>query len=64
MLYLRMALYAASGVLAGQGLVIFDAAAGTISIRLEDLATFLWGAGGFVATFAASRLAKARGGAT
>jgi hypothetical protein len=63
-LYLRMVLYLVSGVIAGQGLAIFDAEAGTITFRIDDLVTVAGGAATFVATFLSSRVAKAKGGAT
>lgn len=64
MLAIRMGLYLIFGVLAGQGLVVFDQTAGTVTFDIEDVATALAGLGGFVVTFAASRVAKARGGKT
>ena len=64
MLYLRMFLYLVFGVLAGQGLVVFDAASGTVTFKVEDLLTLGGALAGFVGTFAASRIAAARGGKT
>jgi hypothetical protein len=64
MLYIRMGLYLVGGVLAGQGLAIFDADAGTITFKIESLAQALSGVGAFAATFAASRIAKSRGWST
>lgn len=63
-LYIRMALYLIFGALAGQGLVVFDQTAGTVTFNIEDVVTVLSGLGGFVATFIVSRVAKARGGKT
>ncbi|WP_109464417.1 hypothetical protein [Albibacillus kandeliae] len=64
MLYIRMFLYLAAGVLAGQGLAVFDPEAGTVTFHLESVATLLGGVAAFAGTFAASRFAKARGGRT
>lgn len=64
MLYIRMALYLVSGLLAGQGLAIFDADAGTLTLKIEDLAVALSGLAAFAGTFLASRVAKVRGGKT
>ncbi|MCA0856168.1 hypothetical protein [Phaeobacter italicus] len=63
-LYIRMFLYLAAGVLAGQGLAIFDAEAGTVTFKIDSLAQALTGLATFIGTFAASRIAKRRGGAT
>ena len=63
-LYIRMALYLVFGVLAGQGLVVFDQEAGTVTFRVEDLAVIVTSLVGYAATFWASRLAKRKGGAT
>ena len=63
-LYIRMALYLVFGVLAGQGLIVFDQSAGTVTFRVEDLALLASGGVGFVATFIASRVAAMRGGKT
>lgn len=64
MLYIRMALYLLGGLLAGQGLAIFDPEAGTITFEIDSLAQTLSGLGAFVLTFWASRISKRRGGAT
>jgi len=64
MLYIRMALYLLGGLLAGQGLAIFDPEAGTITFEIDSLAQTLSGLGAFVLTFCTSRIAKRRGGAT
>ena len=64
-LTVRMILYFAFGSLSGMGLGIsFDPASGMASVHVDTLSNVLIGFGGFVATFAASRLAKARGGKT
>lgn len=64
MLFIRMALYALSAGLAGYGIGTYDAGAGTLTFQIDQLAEVIAGAGAFLATFAASRIAKARGGAT
>lgn len=64
MLYLRMFLYLCAGLLAGQGLAIFDPEAGTVTFHIDSLAQALSGLAAFVGTFALSRVAKKRGGAT
>lgn len=64
MLYIRMFLYLAAGVLAGQGIAVFDAEAGTITFQIEQVATALAGLAAFAGTFLTSRIAKARGGPT
>ena len=63
-LYLRMALYLIFGVLAGQGLVVFDAEVGTVTFRIEDALTAGTAIVGFVGTFITSRIAAAKGGKT
>ena len=64
MLYLRMFLYLCAGLLAGQGLAIFDPEAGTVTLQIDSLAQALSGLLAFIGTFAVSRVAKKRGGAT
>lgn len=64
MLLVRMVLYALSAGLAGYGIGTYDAGAGVYSVSLDQLSEVITGAGAFVATFAASRIAKRRGGAT
>ena len=64
MLYIRMALYLLAGMLAGQGIAVFDPVAGTLTIDIENLTTLLTGLATFVGTFVVGRVAKARGGAT
>lgn len=64
MLYLRMALYLVFGVLAGQGLVVFDADSGSVTFKIDDLMMAGTALAGFVGTFWASRVAKRKGGAT
>lgn len=63
-LFVRMMIYLLAGVLAGQGLVIFDQEAGTITFRVEDVTTVLTGLLTFGGAYLASRIAKARGGLT
>lgn len=64
-LTIRMMLYFIFAALSGAGIGIsFDQTTGVVSVSVDALATVLAGIGGFVATFAASRLAKARGGKT
>lgn len=63
-LYIRMILYFLFPLIAGQGLGVFDPQAGTLTIHIENAATILAGAVGFVVTFAAGRWAKVRGGFT
>lgn len=60
MLYIRMFLYALFGIVAGQGLAVYDAEAGTLTFHVEHLATLATGALGFVTTFITSRFAKHR----
>jgi hypothetical protein len=64
MLYIRMALYALFALLAGQGLILYDHEAGTVTFRVEDLALLASGAVGYVGTFVAGRVAKSHGGKT
>lgn len=61
---LRMVLYFVFAALASQGLVVFDAEAGTVTFRIEDLALIASGLAGYAATFWSSRMAKRNGGAT
>lgn len=63
-LAIRMILYLAAGILAGQGLAVFDPDAGTLTFDIDSLAQLLGGLVTFVGTFVASRVAKARGGTT
>lgn len=66
-LSLRMVIYLVCGVVAGMlGPVSFDQAAGTLTIDVNALTGLAGGGGvaGFLATFAASRKAKRRGGNT
>lgn len=63
-LSLRMVLYFVFAGLASQGLVVFDAEAGTVTFQVEDLALIASGLAGYLATFWSSRWAKRRGGAT
>lgn len=64
MLLVRMVLYALSAGLAGYGIGTYDAGAGVYSVSLDQLSEVIAGAGAFIATFVASRIAKRRGGAT
>ena len=64
MLYIRMFLYFLSAALAGQGVAVFDAEAGTLTFQIDSLAQLLTGVTTFAGTFVTSRVAKARGGAT
>ncbi len=64
MLFVRMALYALSAGMAGYGIGTYDAGAGTLTFQIDQLAEVIAGAVAFIATFAASRIAKRRGGAT
>lgn len=64
-LTIRMILYFAFAALAGMGIGIgFDESTGMASVHIDTLANVLVGIGAYLATFAASRLAKARGGKT
>lgn len=63
-LFVRMALYFLFGSLAGQGWLHFDQVTGIVTIDVNHLGPLLVGLGGTVATFAWSRIAKARGGKT
>jgi hypothetical protein len=60
MLAVRMFLYLVFGALAGQGLVVFDQTAGTVTFRVEDLMLIVTGLAGYLGTFVASRFAKVR----
>lgn len=59
-LAIRMALYAISSFLAGQGIAHFDPQAGTITFELESLALAIGGAVTFIGTFLVSRTARTR----
>ena len=63
-LTLRMVLYFVFAGLASQGLIVFDADAGTVTFRVEDVALIASGLAGYAATFWTSRWAKRHGGAT
>ncbi|OWU80422.1 hypothetical protein [Phaeobacter sp. 22II1-1F12B] len=63
-LSLRMVLYLVFAMIAGQGIAVFDPEAGTLTFHLKDLETLLVGLGGYIATFAGGRVAKAKGGTT
>ena len=64
MLYIRMVLYLIFGVMAGQGLVVFDAVEGTVTFKVEDALIAGTAIVGFVGTFITSRVAAAKGGKT
>lgn len=64
MLALRMVLYAVFSAMANEGLILFDAVAGTVTFKVDDLMLFGTGLAGYIGTFAWSRWSKARGGAT
>lgn len=63
-LAIRMILYFVFPMIAAQGLAVYDETAGTITFQIDNLVTVLLGLGGFLGTFAASRIAKAKGGKT
>lgn len=60
-LAIRMVLYAAFAMLAGQGFEFYDAETQTVTIHVDDLAQILAGAGGYFATFLLSFRDKVRG---
>jgi len=64
LLFVRMALYFVFGALSGAGWLHWDAAAGAATVYVDELAPALIGIAGFAGTFAWSRIAKRRGGAT
>ena len=64
MLYIRMGLYAAFAGLAGMGYGEMSADGGSFTVSISQTAEIVGGALGFGGTFVASRIAKARGGAT
>ncbi|MCJ8139334.1 hypothetical protein [Falsirhodobacter halotolerans] len=59
-LIIRMALYTASSFLAGYGYAVHDAEAGTLTLNLDQIATFLGSAVVFIGTFITSRFARRR----
>ena len=63
-LAIRMILYFVFGSLAGQGWLEFDQVTGIVTIDVNHIGPLLVGAGGTVATFIWSRIAKAKGGKT
>ena len=63
-LYIRMILYFVSALIAGQGVAVFDATAGTLTIDLKSVEAAAGGFLTFVGTFIAGRVAKSKGGAT
>lgn len=60
-LIIRIALYFLFGVLAGQGIGVFDEIGGTFTVHVNDIATLIVGLVGSVLTFLSSRWAKAKG---
>lgn len=60
-LAIRMALYAAFAMLAGQGFEFYNPETQTITIHVDDLAQVVLGAGGYVGTFLLSFRDKVRG---
>lgn len=63
-LYIRMVLYAIFAGLAGAEIGAFEASSGTYTVSVDELAYLIVPIVGYAATFAASRIAKARGGKT
>ena len=63
-LFIRMVLYFLAAAAAGAGFVDYDPDAATVTANLDDLAVILGGVLTYIGTFAASRVAKARGGKT
>lgn len=63
-LAIRMLIYAASAGLAGYGFGVHDAAAGTLTIDLNQTAAIVGGVVAFAGTFVSSRIAKRNGGQT
>ena len=63
-LAVRMVLYFAFAWLAGEGIGVYDEAAGTFTIHIESATAAIVGLLGYAGTYAASRWAKARGGKT
>ena len=59
-LLIRMALYAVSSFLAGYGYAVYDAEAGTLTLNLDQIATFIVSAAVFIGTFVTSRFARRR----
>ena len=63
-LFIRMILYGLAAGAATLGVATFDPVAGTVTISLNSLELAVGGVVGYIATFAVSRIAKARGGKT
>lgn len=63
-LFIRMTLYFLFAAVAGQGIGMFDAESGDLTINVENLTDLLVGVVGYASTFVAGRWAKARGGLT
>lgn len=60
-LAIRMCLYLAFGMLAGQGVEFYDPETQVITIHVDDLAQLIAGLFGWGGTFALSRWAKVKG---
>ena len=63
-LYVRMALYFVFAWLAGFGFGELDQAGSYFTVSLDQVAEIIVGVIGFIGTYLASRVAKARGGKT
>ena len=63
-LYVRMALYLIFGIIAGNGLAVYDANEGTLTFHVDQLEPVLTGLAGYFMTFVVGRFAKAKGGAS
>ena len=61
---IRMVLYFIAAAASGAGFASFDAEAGDLTVNLDDLAVIIGGVLTYAGTFVASRVAKAKGGAT
>jgi len=57
-------LYPAFAMLAKEGLILFDAEAGTIASEIENMKNLVMGVVGYVGTFVSSRFSKSKGGLT
>ena len=62
--FVRMALYFAFAGLAGFGFGELDPAGSHFTVSLDQVAEIIVGVIGFIGTYIASRVAKARGGKT
>lgn len=63
-LFIRMILYPIFSALAVEGLVLFDAATGSVTFKIDDIILVIVGIVGYLGTFVAGRWAKAKGGLT